>query len=193
MNEQKKRISKKKEGLALSARQTSMLVASVCMAAVLVFLGGYVVGKKQSFAQVIAQIEHDSLADQIYASVCSLYEAESDHELGAHHEYHDQLAGETSALKCPVSTAQEKNEASLYVGQLLSYHIRPYADQFVQKMAKKNVPLEIRTRKSVATNGEVKEWYQVVTKPYEDRHELELVVEQVSQEEKITGAQIVMC
>ena len=86
-----------------------------------------------------------------------------------------------------------QSESPTYVGQLLSYHVRKYADTFIEKMAKKNILLEVRLRKSVTAKGETKEWYQVVTKPYSDRRELELVVEQVSQEEKIAGAQIIVC
>jgi len=213
----------KKDGLFIPTAQVSMLTAGALAIAAFVFWGGYMVGKKHIMEQVVAQVEADSFADQLYSSMCSLYteyhdnsqmllafndadEEDEESEAEKNREQAEELEAEETAADesdmagdsfvqygSGVIDGLAKAESTVYVGQLLSYHVRRYADTFIEKMAKKNIPLEVRTRTSVTASGEAKKWYQVVTKPYSDRQELELVVEQLSQEEKITGAQIIVC
>jgi hypothetical protein len=218
MNNERKRKYTKKEGLFVPARQVSMLVAGALMLVAIVFLGGYFVGKKHMMEQFVAQVETDSFADQVYASMCSLYEVHTDDELmllatnedseeqsqwnssdESKKKEREKIEEEAGAVLTKASSealvleGEAPSGSPAYVGQLLSYHVRQYADSFVQRVAKKNISLEVRTRKSVTACGEQKEWYQVVTKPYADRHELEVVVGQLSQEENIKGAHIIVC
>ena len=201
MNTEKKRKYTKKEGLFVPARQVNMLSAGALIIAAVVFMGGYFIGKKHMMEQFVAQVETDSFADQVYSSMCVLYDADTGGEsmllVAADRDPSslDELrrTSDDEGEPLPVQNAKDSVNLPAYVGQLLSYHVRRYADVFVQKLAKKNIPLEVRIRKSVTANGEAKEWYQVVTKPYTDRHELEVVVEQLSREEKIEGAHIIVC
>lgn len=203
MNTEKKRKYTKKEGLFVPARQVSMLAAGALTIAAVLFMGGYFIGKKHMMEQFVAQAETDSFADQVYSSMCALYDADTGGEsilLAVEDEQDpsslDELRRTSDEGEEPLLVQNTKNSVDssfTYVGQLLSYHVRRYADSFVQRLAKKNIPLEVRTRKSVTAGGEAKEWYQVVTKPYTDRHELEVVVEQLSREEKIEGAHIIVC
>ncbi len=201
MNTEKKRKYTKKEGLFVPARQVNMLSAGALIIAAVVFMGGYFIGKKHMMEQFVAQVETDSFADQVYSSMCVLYDADTGGEsmllVAADRDPSslDELRRTSDDEGEPLTVQNAKDSVNLpaYVGQLLSYHVRRYADSFVQKLAKKNIPLEVRTRKSVTASGEAKEWYQVVTKPYADRHELEVVVEQLSREEKIEGAHIIVC
>lgn len=190
MNTEKKRKYTKKEGLFVPARQVSMLAAGALTIAAVVFMGGYFIGKKHMMEQFVAQAETDSFADQVYSSMCALYDADTGGEPMLLVSEDEQEQEEPLLVH---NATDSVDSSHAYVGQLLSYHVRRYADSFVQKLAKKNILLEVRTRKSVTAGGEIKEWYQVVTKPYTDRHELEVVVEQLSQEEKIEGAHIIVC
>ena len=188
MNERKKSRKTAKDGLFVPARQVSMLAAGALTIAAVVFLGGYFIGKKHMMEHFVAQVEQDSFADQVYSSMYAMY----DHDVPTSEEQEaEQTAAQEADGELVLSDDLSPSEA--YVGQLLSYHVRKYADGFVQKMAKKNISLEMHTRNSVTASGDTKEWYQVVTKPYTDRGELEVVVEQLSREEKIKGAQIIVC
>ncbi|MCA9769954.1 hypothetical protein KC460_01130 [Candidatus Dependentiae bacterium] len=65
---------KKHTLLSLSARHTSWLVASIMVISFFVFISGYFMGKSegaQEFSRVTLQ---ESLADQMYCSVCALYD-----------------------------------------------------------------------------------------------------------------------
>ncbi len=194
MNDRKKSRKTTKDGLFVPARQVSMLAASALAVAAVVFLGGYFIGKKHMMEHFVAQVEHDSFADQVYSSMYAMYDDAPASEDQEREWAQEEEAGETADEQAD-SELVLSDELSLeaYVGQLLSYHVRKYADGFVQKMAKRNIPLEVRTRKSVTANGDAKEWYQVITKPYTNRGELEVVVEQLSREEKIKGAHIIVC
>ena len=192
-----------KEGLFIPARQVSGAIVAVLAVAAVLFMSGYVVGKKQVVEELMAQVEHDVFADQIYSSMCSLYDAGSSLERiacaipkrqeGEHECSLEDVSSEESLVQDELSGGCPPADAPFYVGQLLSYHARHYADAFVQKVARKHIPLEVRTRKSVTAAGKTKKWYQVVTKPYSDRQELERIIEQVAYEENIKGVKIVVC
>ena len=199
VSDRKKKRKIETDGLFIPGRQVSKLVVGGIAAACIVFMGGYFIGKKHTMEQLVANMEQDSFADQVYSSLCNLYEYDAQAMVVAHQEATDQ---EMPVGESPLEEAQEQEaeetmeeqaDGPAYAAQLLSYHVRRHADDFVQKLAYKNIPLKVRARKSVTAGGEAKEWYQVVTKPYVDRDELQLVVDQVVREERIKGAQIITC
>jgi len=65
---------KNKCGLFLSARQISWLLSSFIILSFFVFLSGYFLGKKKAADKFYNKVSQDSFSDQIYYSVCSMYE-----------------------------------------------------------------------------------------------------------------------
>lgn len=205
MDDQNKKLddqNKKKEtyeGLFIPTHQLSGSIVGALVVATILFVGGYVIGKKQAVDQLMVQVEHDVFADQIYSSLCSLYDADAFGEqvasaISEKQEKKGDDVPETSLdAVAQDSVLSSTTSATSYVGQLLSYHGRQQAEEFVRKCARKKVPLEVKTRKSVTASGKTRKWYQVVTKPYTDRHALEQVMEQIAYEENIKGAQIIAC
>ncbi len=223
MNDRENEKKTDKDGLFIPSRQVSILVVVALAIACIVFLGGYFIGKKHMMEQFVARIEQDSFADQVYSSLCDLYDYDmeetsiasqplEEQQLVEHSLEEQQLDqernqkdtqlvsnisadNETEQKQASVEELQSEQAvaAPSYYAQLLSYHSKRYADIFVQKLMKKNIPVEVRTRKSVTARGESKPWYQVVTKPYTDREELQVLVDRVSREEKIKGACIKTC
>ncbi len=213
-NNEKKRNN---DGLFIPSRQVTVMVAVAVVLAGVLFLGGYIVGKKHVMEQVVARMEQDSFADQVYSSLCELYDYDMEEVIVADQECEsiedtaiEEVVQNEPAEPMPVvsndlemDAANEKTSTQIipeqaaatisYRAQLLSYHVKKYADNFVAKLAKKGIPVEVKTRKSTTACGASKLWYQVVTGPYADRDELQKVVDRISQEEKIKGARIITC
>ena len=79
----KKRDPEKKSGLFIPIRQaTAYSSLAFCLLGV-VFMAGYFFGKNHMVDQFVARIEEDSFADQISASLCSLYDQEPQLEVVA--------------------------------------------------------------------------------------------------------------
>lgn len=190
-----KRLGDKKmdnDGLFIPVRHVALLVAGALLTLSIVFFAGYFVGKKHVMEQFVDKFEQDSFADQVYSSLCELYDcdieqtecvaSQKDVSLEAHDGKSEDL------LVSPISSIE-----STYKALLIGYQSKRYADAFVTKLQRKNIPAEMKVRNSSTARGKTKEWYQVVVGPYTDRDELQSVVDCVSREEKIKGARIVAC
>lgn len=198
-----------RDGLLMSRRQTSILVVTALALICVAFLSGYFVGKRQAMEQFVTRLEQDSFADQVYASLCELYDYDSEsirEEEGDENGCGEPESTEVSAPAIDLGTSTTMTQQGTraftmldqktiprYYAQLLGYRTNKEAKDFVAKLAKKHIDLEIRDRKSVTARGKVKEWYQVVTKKYTDRTALQELVTRVGREEKIKGIQIVTC
>jgi len=67
------------------------------------------------------------------------------------------------------------------------------AQQFAQKLARKEISVAVKKRQSRSARGKFVFWYQVHTEKFEDKSELEKLVARLEIEEKLKGVQIVTC
>jgi cell division protein FtsN len=66
------------KGLFLSTKQLSWLAALGVFLFAATLIGGYFLGQKKAYEELSLKFEQDSFADQIYYSMCSLYDSEAE-------------------------------------------------------------------------------------------------------------------
>ncbi len=200
-----------KNGLFIPTRQVSACVALAISLLSVVFMTGYFFGKKQMVDQFVVKAEQDSFADQIYASLCALYDQDSEsittmaqrdktpiviQEEAIEKKASAVIQPEKSDIPTQVSIVADSDRgvSSLqYYAQLIGYGTKKAADSFVQKLQKKGVPALVKIRRSQTAQGRKTTWYQVVTKPFSDRKALELLTQSIAHDEKIKGIRVIAC
>lgn len=207
--------------ITLTPRQTSILVATLCMVFGGTFLTGYFWGKRSVVVQFAQKVEQDSFADQIYASLCALYDYEPDTEekvasneiptvavqvntepvvviQESNQETISQaVAPQVAENSCdePVEslTADQQEILSHCYAELIGFGSENSATLFANKLLEKGYDVAVKKRISHTANSKKVAWYwyQVVTQPYQDKDALQEVVDRIAQEEKLKGIRIV--
>ena len=171
--------------------------------------------------QFAQKVEQDSFADQIYASLCALYdyEPEAEEKVAANDSSPEEVpVQEMVALVKPESipqapattesavvqtaenscdepveaiTADEQETLSRCYAELVGFGSENSATLFANKLVEKGYDVAVKRRSSVTANHKHVAWYQVVTQPYQDKDALQEMVDRIAQEEKIKGIRIV--
>ena len=201
----------KKDGLFLPSRQVGMLFAGLSTVLFGVFMSGYFLGKKQVMDELVYKIEQESFADQLYSSLCLLYDQDVDDvpepvtEVTQNDQLSEQENTESLALEPDDMTTvasvdaieldtvvSEPTNQKKYYAQLIGFGTLPAAQQFAKRVGR-CISVDIRDRQSTTAKGRQITWYQVVTKPFSDRAILEETVDRISKQEKLKGVQISTC
>ncbi len=201
-----------KNGLFIPTRQVSALVALAISLLGVMFMSGYFFGKKQMVDQFVVKAEQDSFSDQIYASLCALYDQDSEAIATMEQRNETPIATHEEAVEnkeIAVIQPKEKSDTTTqvnvvadsdmrvpsiqYYAQLIGYGTKKAADSFAQKLQKKDVPALVKIRISQTAKGRKTTWYQVVTKPFSDRKALESLTQSIAQDEKIKGIRVITC
>ncbi len=190
------------DGLFIPSRYVSAYVALGLVSSVGFFLAGYFLGKQSALTEFVSHIEASTLSDEVFASMCSLYEPEKRvahqevplphmllHPRETEEDDNKHTTFETNAAVAPTESSFSDKKVSYYA-QIIGYGTRKAATQFVQKMEKKGVMTTIKERKSVTAQGKESYWYQVVTMDYSDLDTLTVLTERIAREEKIQGIKI---
>jgi hypothetical protein len=190
--------NQKKDGLFLPSRQVGLLLSGLIIAFFVFFISGYFLGKKQIADELMYKIEQESFADQVYSSLCALYDQDLD---SAQIEETDQLVSQDKNVLVPekeeeliINNSIEPQTESVHLGkqyyaQLIGFGTQQAADQFAQRIGK-IAQVEVRARESSTAKGRKITWYQVVTKPFNDRDSLHNAVDRITKQEKLKGVQI---
>lgn len=176
----------------LTNRQISWLITVVICIALGSFGAGYFWGEKKSAERFLQRIGQDSLSDQVYSSICSLYDSNGELEQNTEN---DTLEIEEYAKEGNNQEAQETIVEAVskveYYAQLVGFSTAKHAQQFVERLSKKGIVTHVQERKSRTARGKIINWYQVVTDPYTNRAALISLVEQVKEQERLHDVRIV--
>jgi|SRR5579872_3515855 len=202
-------LCKDNQGVFVTLRHVSWLSAGFIMLSFLGFMAGYFLGQKKIIEQFSTKLEQDSLSDKISSSLCSLYDIKSEAE--------DSESGESEAEEsngsdpvavaathsdenkttaaAPASTLAPAQETpgKRHYAQLAGFGSASAANNFAQRLAKKNVAVVVKKRSGSTAKGRVRHWYQVVTKPYEKRDTLVTLLEKIKREEHLTDVRVIAC
>ena len=157
----------KHPGVLLNDRHISWLISASIGAAFFIFMGGYFLGHKKALEKFSNSIEQDSFVDDSYAAMTPVDNA------GAIEASDDELPR--------------------FYAQLIGFGTRKGAERFVNRVLLRGIPVEIHTRISKTTQGASCSWYQVVTQPYVNKEELDVLVKNLIQEERLHDVRIVSC
>jgi septal ring-binding cell division protein DamX len=80
-----------------------------------------------------------------------------------------------------------------YFAQLAGFGTARAAQQFAQRLLRKEIQVVVKKRQSRSARGKFVSWYQVVTEKFDDRDQLEALVQRLEKEEKLKGVHIVSC
>ena len=177
--------------ITLTMRQLSLSIAALLAFGFFVFMSGYFLGHKRATQEFSYRADQESLADQIYSSMCILYDSKDEEETESTDEDQTlesdgiaesvEASPEISSEVLPeVSTSAitpEKQYRAVLSGFPAS--LIDNAKQMIARLNKKGYPVELvehtSTHKKIS-----KKWYQVVTKPYASREELEKIKPQLA-------------
>jgi hypothetical protein len=188
-------------GFFMTHRQASFATASVLFLFFCGFISGYFTGKRHTVEEFSAQFHQESFADQVYSSLCTLYEPEK--------EVTTQLENQpTPAVSIPQPTCAEKNAGATesatialpintplreYYAELIGFGTQKAAEKFAQSLQKKAINTNVKKRLSKTAKGRKVYWYQVVTDRFVSRETLERLVDRIAREEKLKDTRIVTC
>lgn len=88
---------------------------------------------------------------------------------------------------------QDDGVVAEYFAQLAGFGTARAAQQFAQRLARKEIAVVVKKRQSRSARGKFVSWYQVVTEKFDDKVELEKLVHRLEQEEKLKDVRIVTC
>lgn len=143
------------------------------------FIAGYFVGKRHSFQELMAQTEKESLTDQVYTAVSSLYDGPHESVPGALEELL-----EVEPIK-EEKNAQAQSEGPRYYAQLASFPRLQDAQALVARLAKQDIAVDIKKVPSKSRQGRVVQWFQVITPSFANQEELKKLTAKIKKLEKI--------
>jgi hypothetical protein len=74
----------------LTMRQLSLAVAALLAFSFFIFIAGYFLGQKRAVEEFSHKLDQDSLADQIYSSMCVLYDVKDENEDGVENDMNEE-------------------------------------------------------------------------------------------------------
>lgn len=184
------------EGLWLNKRQLSIAIAVIIAMAFFTFMVGYFWGHKKAIEQLSYRLDQDSLADQVYSSMCGLYDNKDDTE-NEEAESQEEPQEETSAVQAPavaqpvVVDTPKPSKIPGYFAQLAGFGTQMAAQKLADRLNGKGISVRVTTRESTSSQGKKIKWYQVVTHPALSKKELEDTIEKIKKIEKLKGIRIV--
>jgi hypothetical protein len=190
--------------LALTARQISLLSSGILLSCFFIFISGYFLGKKNASEQFLYKIEQESLADQIYSSMCILSdkdEIESNEDGDANESDGEETENEqdSTTIQADNSQVAENQEIKLtpqvkgplYFAQLAGFGSQETANKFALKLKAQGYPVTVVERSSKTAKGKTVFWYQVVTEKFEKKDDLITLVNTIKKSERLNGVQMV--
>jgi hypothetical protein len=208
------------DGLFLNNRQLSMVIAAFLLLCFCLFIAGYFWGQKSVLERFSNKAEQDSLADKISSSMYTLYDSKADSSLdvaesnddtdesGDGTDQSDEQAddvstqetepdavlqqSETKESVAHEARAQSEQKVKKYYAELIGFGSLHAAEQFVDRLAKKNISVHIKERMSKTAKGKNISWFQIVTNAA-PADELEELVQRLKKDERLKGVRIVSC
>ena len=202
-DDKKNTESTKTKGVFLSNRHASFVVSGGLLFSFIVFIGGYFLGQKNTVDHFSNKVEQESFADQLYSSMCMMHE-NKDNELNESEEVvvvqveQPEISKATQVVtQAPVQEAEKSlvndEPQKQYYAQLVGFGTEKAAQQFRQRLRKKNIDVIVNRRRSKTSKGKTVSWYQVVTQKFNDQDNLNNLVETISEQERLKGVRIVTC
>jgi len=187
------------DGLFLSNRQLSFVIAGNIILLFTTFILGYFWGQKYAVEHFVDKIHNGSFADQIYSSLFSLQEG----SVVPENSMQSPIMADTEQPICKKESDQQDTMISQldnkpivsakYYAQLIGFGTLKAANRFVNRLQKKGIPVEVKKRISRTVRGRIIAWYQVVTKEYADKSVLEKLVTTLKKDEKLKDPSIIIC
>lgn len=177
---------------SLNQRQLSLLIAGLLALSFFIFIGGYYLGKKRAAEEFSYKADQDSLADQIYSSMCVLYDTKDENEDS---EENDQEAENSENLEKSEEVSQEventvtpqESTGPKYFAALAGFSSTTLADgkKMLNRLKARGFEVQMVERTSKTSKGESHAWHQIITASCANKEELQKIVSQIAKLEHI--------
>lgn len=198
------------EIIAVSRRFVPGILAVVMFSVFVAFMIGYFLGVKYTTDEFVTQIRQETFADQLLAGSASATSGAAPEnaaqtmdtageETSTENSVHatDVSAALSDGPQLSTAALQEapKNIAASpmrYGAELIGFGTKGAAEDFIKRVAHYSpMPLELKERQSKTPRGKVIKWYQVVTKKYEQKQELQKMLDTLIKKEHLHDIKIV--
>ncbi|OGB86395.1 hypothetical protein A3J41_00350 [candidate division TM6 bacterium RIFCSPHIGHO2_12_FULL_38_8] len=191
-------------GIYLTKKQASVSAAVLVVLALLLFVGGYFWGKQSVIDGFTQKTSQESFNDQVdYLLTMQSFAAKNGGvapgEIESEKESTQSLPDaaeecEKTSEAVPVSAPglQEKTSKSYkHYAALAGFSKKALAEQLAQRLKKRNIPVQIKTKVGKSASGKARRtWYQVITMSYESVEEVQQIVVKILTFEKIKRSDI---
>ncbi|BDC34560.1 hypothetical protein Noda2021_05180 [Candidatus Dependentiae bacterium Noda2021] len=180
-------------GLIIEPRQASALIAGGILVTFLVFISGFFLGQKKALTEFSHKVDQESLADQIYSSLCVLYDVKSedtnDEQETVASDSIQTLSSEGNQESAPLEVAetseQEPQPTKHYYAKLSGFGTQKAALAFQKRLSEKDICVEIKKIQSRTKKGRLVTWYQAITPMFTDELAFLGVIERIKAYERI--------
>lgn len=179
----------------LNQRKLSLLVAGLLALSFFIFISGYYLGKKRAAEEFSYKADQESLADQIYSSVCVLYDSKDENEDDDENDQENENLENSEVLEKKEEISQEvenvqslpQNSDSQYVAALAGFSSATLNDgkKMLQRLKARGFDVCMIERTSHGPKGQSYKWHQIVTASYSNKDELKKIVGQIAKLEHI--------
>lgn len=199
MSNNEKCYCKDRHAIVIDRRSASRVTSCVALGAFFVFATGYFIGKRhmlqdefenQELALFANRIQY-AIDEQCHITEAAVEQADSEQVILADNASESNVTQVDDIQEMPLITAdmqrfksQEKTNAQ-YVALLAGYGTQRAAQQFVDRLEKKGIKAEVKTRVSTNSQKKSRKWYQVATKKYDNKQELSALVELLKDQEHL--------
>lgn len=176
-----------KKKIELSERELSHVVVALIVGALCIFLAGYFLGKKRMVEEV-ALIDETQFAQKMHAALSALGKngtVSDDAETVGGGDDSEEDEEVTAANSSPKIAGPK-----MAFARLCGFGSRSAAEDYVARLAKRNIPVKIDERESVRRDGTAVQWYQVVTNTM-DTESLARIVQVLKKEDKLRHVVVV--
>jgi cell division septation protein DedD len=180
---------------ALNQRQLSLLIAGLLAFTFFIFISGYFLGKKKAAEEFSYKADQESLADQIYSSMCVLYDAKDESEDVEENEQENENSQNSEVLEkkeeiipeVENSTTTQESTGPKYFAALAGFSSTTLADgkKMLNRLKGRGFEVQMVERTSKTAKGQSHAWHQIITAPFTNREELKEIVGQIAKLEHI--------
>lgn len=184
----------------ITKKQASVAVVTLAIFCLLIFMLGYFWGKQSVVDGLGQRITQESIHDQIdYSSMIQSIADRTREDEGVSSE-ETNVAQDDSVVSSAhdvdkdsddvVKDAASKNKKR-YSAILIGFGTKQGASDFVRRLQKHDISVQVRTRASKSASGKTKRaWYQVVTNVYDSKDELDNVINRIKKFERLKSSDI---
>lgn len=199
----------------ITKKQASLSVAALATFCLLIFMLGYFWGKQSVLNGLGQKVAQDSMQDQVdylqtmqsFVEKTNIDKTKSD-DLK---EEKDDLPEETKVVadelktdqdfqdsdlikkeeKPEISTTAHKKISKKYSATLLGFGSKSAAMAFINRLKKHNITVVLKRRLSKSASGKSKRsWYQIVTKLYDSKKQVQDEIDRIKKFERIKDSDI---
>ena len=195
MNDQE-RIVAMEEQVSFSRRLIPGALSLVLFSVFVAFMIGYFLGVKYTTDEFVTQIRQETLADQLLIS-SGVQNFSNNSEISEAAMLLPADATVTASLQVPAP--EQSTDAVVtpinpvrYGAELIGFGTKAAAEEFLQRVARYNtMTLVLKERQSKTPRGRLVTWYQVVTGKYEQKPELQKLLDTLIKKERLHDIKIV--